>query len=1399
MHPRTTDGVRRRPGGPARLAAVAAATALALTTWAPTAVAVEPALSDPVLDLAFEGDVADSGPLAHPVSLRGHAGSAPAGFEYVDGVVPGSQALRLTGSTYLDLGTSTELQPEDLTLSFWIEPSGRLAGEHLVTWNKRAYNSDGWYLSSESDTVPLALSVGPASGQPYKVRVASSDRASFFPVDEWTHVVVTYDHATKDVAFYRNGEKVPSTVANAIGGDATGVLGSDPALPKTIGFNGPQYNGGYLRAALDQYRLYDGVANLADVVGLYEESGQVIDRDAVARDDADGLTLPERATVALVLPDTGSRGSTVTWRSSDPEVVATDGAVNRPALGEDDAHVTLTATVRYLDGDPVTRTFDVLVPALVDETPLEDTTLPSVLLSDDFLQNAASKEHEYLLSLDSETFLYEFYKVGGLTPTTAAGYGGWERSNAVNFRGHAFGHYLSALAMSWSSTPDQATKDALFAEIEQGVGGLSRVQDAYAAAHPGSAGYVSAFRESILDEVQGTGSSDENVIVPWYNLHKVLAGLLDVAEHVDGPVGDEALAVATDFGLYVQGRVSRLPSTDVMLRTEYGGMNEALYELFETTGDVRIKEAAEAFDEVALFRQLAAGQDVLPGKHANTQIPKLLGALKRYRVFTQNPEYYALLTQAEKDELPMYLAAAENFFDIVVNDHTYVTGANSQAEHFHEPGSLHERADEQGDARNAETAETCNEYNMLKLSRELFKLSKDVRYADYYENAFINTILSSQNPETGTTTYFNPMGSGYHKVFNLPFTEFWCCTGTGMENFSKLGDSVYFTGQGSVWVNMFFSSTFDHAAQNLRVEQEANLPNDDTVTFRVAALDGGAVAEGTTLRLRVPSWAAGDVSLEVNGAAVEPTVSRGYVVLPVAAGDQIRYTMPMEVSVVDTPDDPYFVAFRYGPVVLSANLGEIPEPAWQGTGILVRSSTRDEDAQTTVTAAGMGADEWKERITENLVRVEDAADGRVQFRLRNTADGDGLVFTPHHTNWDVTYGLYLNLDEPDSAASQERILRAKQQLRDADRTVDELTSFDNNNFENAKNLKQSGSSVGAFSGRQFRHADGTGWFSYDLVIDPDSAANHLGVTYYGGDAGRTFDVYVNDERLKTVRVVDGAPNEDEDGFYVDSTQLPAKYLEIGEDTRWKVDSAGEYVLDDDGERIPVVTVRFQATGGWAGGVFGVRVDRAASYDTTPGLSALGFDTGTLAPAFDPATTNYTLTVPGGTTSVVLDADPHLPSGLVRVDGVLIDDTAGRVVPLPADGTGRTVEVVGVAQDHTTSTTYTVEIVPGDVVPEPEVELTVEATPRCLAGKAYVAVRAMNAGDVPADVTLATPSGTRTFTAVAPGKAAYQSFAVRASSVAAGTATVTGTAVLEGPGGPQPVTTTFDVAYDATTC
>lgn len=1263
------------------LRAVLPALAVALTTLVVTrpAAAVELSVGAPVLALGFEDSLADSSTLAHPVTAKAPGAGTPS-VTYVPGVTEGSKAVRLSNS-YLDLGASTELQPSSLSLSFWLRPDAAMSGEEVITWSKQAYNSDGWYLSSESNTVPLALSIGPSTGQPYKVRVSASDRATFFPTGTWTHIVVTFDEHTKQVRFFRNGLQVASTVANAVGGATTGVITASPTLPKTIGFNGPSYNGAFLKAALDEYRLYDGVATHADAVKLFEEGGGSLNKEALANMDADAIDLPDTATVALALPGAGANGSAIGWESSDEDVISPTGAVTAPGAGEEDVVVTLTATVQFLDGPPVTRTFEVTVAAVREV--LDDSGL-GVLVTDDYLANAAAKEHEYLLSLDSEKFLYWFYRTAGLTPPTAQGYGGWENGNVSgNFRGHAFGHYMSALAMSYASTTDGGVKAALHTEIVEAVEGLAEVQASYDGT--ARAGYVSPFRDTALAAVEGRGTSDDPVVVPYYNLHKVLAGLLAIDQYVDDATGDLALEVAEGFGEYLYGRVSTLTDTSVMLRTEYGGMNDALYELYlRSGGNPHFKTAAEAFDEKALFTALAAGQDVLAGKHANTTIPKLIGALRRYTVFTQHPDLYATLSQAEKDALPSYLAAAQNFFRIVEEHHTYATGANSQSEHFHDPDSLHHFATQMGETGNPQTAETCNEYNMLKLARELFRLTHDVRYADYYENTFINTIVSSQNPDTGMTTYFQAMAPGYYKLYSQPVTDFWCCTGTGMENFSKLGDSIYFSGAGSIWVNMFWSSSYADPS-GMRVTTEADLPNDDTVRFTVSGNAG-------TLRLRVPDWIAGAPGLKVDGASVTPTVKRGYVVLPVEPGDVVDYTMPMEVRTIATPDNPDFVALKYGPVLLSAGLGTKDLSASSPVGIGVRVARRDPDAQETVLVESASVEAWKAEVAENVVRVADTADGQVQFALRETVDGGDLRFTPHFRRHDERYALYLSYEVQDSPAAQERILTAKRAARDMEFAVDSLTTFDNNNSEAAKNVQQSGSEVGSYNGQTFRHANGpSGWFSYDLAVDPTAAQNVLGVRLYSGDNARTWDVYVDGTRLKTERPTTAAGAG---VFYWQEDVLPTAATADGK-----------------------VTVRFQSTGGWVGGIFGVRTTRPKVFDTDPSLAALGATPGTLEPAFDPATTAYTLRVPVGTEQVALDLAPRVASGLVRVGGALVDDSRPRKVSLAADGP-TTVEIQSSAQDHTTTRTYTLSI-EEEQPTEPETPVLQARTAPAVAGTAMV--------------------------------------------------------------------------------
>jgi DUF1680 family protein len=1240
-----------------------------LVVGLPTSAEAAPALSvgDPVLDLEFEGDLVDAAASPHLVTANG---TEPT---YVEGTTAGSKALRLAGSTYLDLGKRVDLQPASLSYSFWLKPTGRMTGEQIITWNKEGYQSDGWYLSSEGDGSPLALSLGSATGggsdQPFKVAVASTDRASFFPADTWTHVVVSFDPATQRVRFFRNGVTVPTRVASPVTGSASGQVRASETIRKTMGYNGP-YNGAYLQGALDHVELFSGAVTTTDVAKLFEAGGGQLSREALARADSEALSVPATASIAVALPGEGGNGSTISWTSSDPAVIAPNGTVTPPASSAGDAVVTLTSATRFADGPTITRAFTVKVAAAVG-APLLDSGLAGVSLADSYLVNATQQEQKYLLQLEPKKFLYWNYRVAGLPAPAGSDYGGWEDKDnpGGNFRGHAFGHYMSALAMAWSSAPDQATKDALYAKVVESVDGLAEVQAAYDGTSKD--GYLAPFDESALAAVEGRGTSTDPVIVPYYNLHKILAGLLAIHQYVGGTEGAKALTVAQDFGEYLYRRVSTLQDRSKLLGTEYGGMNDALYSLYEQSGgNPHFKVAAEAFDETSLFRELAAGRDVLPGRHANTTIPKLIGALKRYTLFTQNPSLYATLSDAEKADLPMYLAAAQNFFRIVRDDHTYATGANSQSEHFHDPDSLHRFATEQGEKGNAETAETCNEYNMLKLSRELFKITFDKQYADFYENTFINTILSSQNPDTGMVTYFQAMAPGYNKLYSMPFTDFWCCLGTGIESFSKLGDSIWYRGDGAVWVNMFLSSTFRDPASGLAITQKAALPNDATVTFTVAAGTSAAGAS-TGLRLRVPDWIAGDPKVVVNGTTVEPRITGGYVVLAgLKAGDSVAYTMPMTVRAVTTEDDTSFAAFKYGPVLLSAGLGTKGVDRSYPTGIGVRVSARDADAQQTVVVDSDSVDSWLAGAAENVHRIADTADGQVQFELLDTVDGGALRFTPHYERHDERYGLYMTYEVRDSQAAQDRVRAAKERERTEGFVTDSLTTFDNNNFEAAKNLQTTGTSaVGSHLGQTYRDAQRNSSFSYDLAVDSSKPAT-LGVRYFSGDVGRSFDVYVDGVLLKKERQNTSAG---QGVFY------------------WQEDALPEAATADG-----KVTVRFQSDNvgnGFVGGVFGVRTTRPLTYDTDPGLAGLTASVGTLSPAFDPAVTSYSLYVPAGTTSTAIDLDPHVSSGLVTVDGKLIDDTRPRTVAL-TPGTPTQLSIVSFAQDHATKRPYTLRVVEG---------------------------------------------------------------------------------------------------------
>lgn len=1242
--------------------AVLLSAAMLVTPLSPLTVEAAEGLTGQVLNLSFDGSLEDVGG-AHGVTMGKGAEN------YVEGIK--GQGLSLDGKSYVKLGTEEDLQPENLTLSFWLKPNQDMGnGEQLISWNKNEWYTDGWYLSMENGNRPLTLSVGPGgdNGQPYRVSV-DGNRAEFFPTGEWTHVVVTYDKETKEIRFYRNGTECKTSVTYGMSEKATGVLGSDPSMEKSIGYNGPKYNGAYLNAVIDEYQIYNDVATQEEVIGLYEESGQTFDKEGLAQADLDALNIPSEVQNNMTLPSKGASGSDITWKSSNPDVISADGKVTRPDIGEKNAKVTLTAAASYAGGKAVTKTFEVTVLAKKEVKAEPDSIMESVTLQDEWLSNAAEKENEYLLSLDSEKFLYEWYKLAGLEPTTESGYDGWERGTGNNFRGHAFGHYMSALSQAYLSSSGE-TKDQLKTEISEAVNGLAACQSAYGAAYPGSTGYVSPFPEEWLQRVDGVPlagtkiKSGDNLIVPYYNLHKMVAGLLDVAKNVDDPeLKSTALSVAEGFGEYLYNRLSMLTDKNQMLRTEYGGMNEALYELYNLTGNDHFKTAAEYFDETTLFEHLAANKDVLNGKHANTTVPKLTGAVKRYTVLTENEEYYNALSQEEKDGLNMYLEAAKNFWDITIDHHTYVTGGNSQSEHFHEADKIgYDATKSEYDA--STTCETCNTYNMLKLSKALYHVTGDKKYMDYFERTYTNAILPSQNPETGTTMYFQPMAPGYNKVFNRPFDEFWCCTGTGMENFSKLGDNIYQMNADGVSVHMFWASELNR--DGIHIKQIANMPNEDTVTFEVKK-----AKEGTVLRLRKPDWLAGEAVIKVNDKKVELQEENGYFKVEVKSADKVTYQMPMQIVAYPMPDKPNLIAFKYGPIVLSAKLTANNMEASNPNGILVRVGTFDQKAQTVITTQNMSTEEWLANLNENMVRIEDGENGEIQFTLKNVdSTSEELIYSPHYMRYKERYGIYMYMEEPDSQASQDRILENKKVIRDQEMSIDYLDSFDANNSEAAKNQQGENTQVGSHLGKTYRDGKKDGWFSYDLKIDPQAEHNYLNCVFFSGDRGRKYDIMVDGTVLDGPYDYSDAPSANE--FYTHTIEIPKEIIDNAKDGK--------------------VTIRFQSRpeyNSFVGGLFGIRTSSSAEYDTDASLKALSFDTGKLTESFAPEKTEYVLEVPMDTESVNMLATPKMESGLVYVGDILIDDKLARKINLTGEET--IVSVTTKAQDHVTAKDYQITI------------------------------------------------------------------------------------------------------------
>ena len=511
--------------------------------------------------------------------------------------------------------------------------------------------------------------------------------------------------------------------------------------------------------------------------------------------------------------------------------------------------------------------------------------LSQVRLLDSPFAQAQELDRQYLLSLDPDRLLLMFRVTAGLS-SRAKPLGGWE-SPGVELRGHTLGHYLSACALMAASTGDAALKK----KTDYIVAELAKCQQNMPA-QGYHAGYLSAFPESLFDRVE----AGKPVWAPWYTMHKIMAGLLDVHLHTGNA---QALDVLTRLADWVKFRVDRLAPEQMQnsLKTEHGGMNEVLANLFAVTSNPDHLRLAEAFNHQAVFIPLARGQDVLDGLHANTQIPKITGAAREYE-----------LTGKEE-----YRDIARFFWRQVALKRSYAIGGDSDDEHFFPVSDFSKHL-------SPVTAESCNTYNMLKLTEHLFAWEPTAETMDFYERALYNHILASQDPRTGMFAYFISMKPGHFKTYSTREDSFWCCVGTGMENHAKYGEVIYAHDAVSLYVNLFIPSELTWSERGLVIRQETAFPEEAATRLRIQTRQPITLA----IKVRQPTWCQPGITVKVNGRSTEARAdASGYVTLNRIwkNGDVVEISLPMSLRKEGLPGDPKIVAIFYGPVLLAGALG----------------------------------------------------------------------------------------------------------------------------------------------------------------------------------------------------------------------------------------------------------------------------------------------------------------------------------------------------------------------------------------------------------------------------------------------------------------------------------------------
>jgi DUF1680 family protein len=712
-----------------------------------------------------------------------------------------------------------------------------------------------------------------------------------------------------------------------------------------------------------------------------------------------------------------------------------------------------------------------------NEFPLGD-----VILLEGPFKHVRDLNIEVLLKYDVDRLLAPYRKEAGL-PEKAKCYPNW-----AGLDGHVGGHYLSAMAMNYAATGNEECKK----RMEYMLSELKECQEAntinnsdwgvgYLGGFPNSKKLWSAFKT-------GDFSIYNSSWAPFYNLHKMYAGLRDAWLYCGYEDAKGMFLKFCDWGISITSALAE-EQMQSMLNMEHGGMNEVFADAYQITGDEKYLTAAQRYSHRQLLDPLSEGIDNLDNKHANTQIPKFVGF-----------ERIAELSNDQK-----YDKAGCFFWETVTTNRSLAFGGNSRREHFPSAASCIDFINVN------DGPESCNSYNMLKLTEDLFRVHPSAKYVDYYERTIYNHILSTQHPEHGGYVYFTPARPRHYRVYSASNEAMWCCVGTGMENHGKYNQFIYTHSKDTLFLNLFIASQLNWKDKGVKIKQETNFPCEEQTKL--------TITEGSSkfkLMVRYPAWVSkGALKITVNGKDVS------YFALPSSyisidrkwkKGDVVQIMLPMRNTIEHMPNVPKYIAFMHGPILLGAKTG-----TEDLKGLIA------DDGRWGQYAGGeyLPVDKAPILIEDDIQNIgnklEPVKGKPLNFKLNvKMINPIELTLEPFNQIHDARYMMYwLALTNEGYQAYVESLANMeKEKLALEKRTIDYVATGEQQP-ETDHAMQKENSGTGNTLNEFYRDARGGGYFSYDLATNSETNLS-LFVRYWGAEWGsRKFDILINNEKLVT--------------------------------------------------------------------------------------------------------------------------------------------------------------------------------------------------------------------------------------------------------------------------------------------